>query len=468
MKKALKLTAMVCAMVLSAGMLTSCLELAMATIELTKAAVELGAAVVETGVALGEGMAATARARKDELPVYGLKRISKGNYTVNVNAEVVKYNETVRNNAINLLVQFMGYESYDFKMISEPSFRKRTYAPYWSYSFTMPGSIPVVKDDRFADTIADTAWTAVTNTSFDKNDTINDIAYGDGRFVAVGQDRGGKMAYSSDGVTWTVVSNSTFGRSWISGIAYGLNRFVAVGHEGTIAYSSDGINWTAVKKTPFRRNDIYGVVYGNGMFVAWAFAKDMAYSPDGITWTAVKNTPFKGKEGIKIVHCGDKFFAFHHTYETDRIASSTDGKTWTVVKSNPLGKKAPIYTVAHANGQFVALGIQTLAYSPDGITWTAEAASLYVPIFLYSAGVNDIAYGDGTFVIVGSNGKTAYSSDLINWTTIADSTFPFSYTSDRSGFTYDGDIWDIAYGNGRFVATGRDGRMAYWDGIREE
>jgi hypothetical protein len=461
MNKALKSMAVILVLVLSGGMVTGCVEFLTFTIE---TAIEAGKLVVELGQIAVEGaqqIAAEARARKDELPLYGMKRISKGNYTVRVIAtRQVKYSEAVRNNAINLVVQFMGYESYDFQMTSVPSFRKKTYAPYWSYSFTMPGSIPVVKDVRFADTIADTTWTAVTNTSFDKKDYIKDIAYGDGRFVAVG--RGDKMAYSSDGVTWTAVTNSTFGKGWINAIAYGNNRFVAVGGEGKTAYSSDGINWTAVKTTPFRKNHIGSIVYGNGMFVARAYEKGMAYSPDGITWTAVKNTPFKRKDSIDIAHCGGRFFAFER-YESDRMAYSTDGITWTAVKSNPLGRKNRIYTVAHANGQFVALGNQRLAYSSDGITWTAVETNLYVPIFLSYTNINDITYGDGTFVIVGDDGKAAYSSDLISWTTIADSAFPVD-THTRSDYGYDGDILAVAYGNGRFVATGRDGRMAYWDG----
>jgi hypothetical protein len=63
-----------------------------------------------------------------------------------------------------------------------------------------------------------------------------DIAYGGGKFVAVGDS--GEMAYSADGVTWIAVADSTF---VINGIAYSDGRFVAVGEDGKnskIAYSN--------------------------------------------------------------------------------------------------------------------------------------------------------------------------------------------------------------------------------------
>jgi hypothetical protein len=41
------------------------------------------------------------------------------------------------------------------------------------------------------------------------------------------------------GVTWTAVSNSTFGTSAIAAIAYGNNKFVAGGQNGKMATSTN-------------------------------------------------------------------------------------------------------------------------------------------------------------------------------------------------------------------------------------
>ena len=81
-----------------------------------------------------------------------------------------------------------------------------------------------------------TNWTAVANSRFGEDDTI---AYGGNRFVAVGD--GPRIAYSTDGATWTAVANSPFDYLILS-IVYGMNadgngRFVAGASRGKIAYA---------------------------------------------------------------------------------------------------------------------------------------------------------------------------------------------------------------------------------------
>ena len=130
------------------------------------------------------------------------------------------------------------------------------------------------------------SWTAVADSTFGTS-RIRAIAYGGGRWVAGGGDRG-KMVYSDDnGVTWTAVTNSTFD-SRIEAIAYGNNRFVAGGSEGKIAYSENGASWTAAGEGVLgtytyygdytEADDIYAIVYGNNRFVAVGEHGKMAYA----------------------------------------------------------------------------------------------------------------------------------------------------------------------------------------------
>ena len=117
---------------------------------------------------------------------------------------------------------------------------------------------------------------------------------------AAAEDGDCKIAYSADGVNWTAVSNNTFGTyDKIYGIAYGDNRFVAVGDRGKMAYSTDGVNWTAISDSTvwnYTNNGttfpvgINAIAYGNGRFVAVGQIGKMAYSADGINWTAVSNS----------------------------------------------------------------------------------------------------------------------------------------------------------------------------------
>jgi hypothetical protein len=82
-------------------------------------------------------------------------------------------------------------------------------------------------------------WTRVAENKL--SGVIYTIAYGNSKFIA--GDAGGKIAISSDGVTWTAAGSSILGTDGydrgydVKGIAYGNNRFVAVGNN-KIAYST--------------------------------------------------------------------------------------------------------------------------------------------------------------------------------------------------------------------------------------
>jgi len=102
------------------------------------------------------------------------------------------------------------------------------------------------------------------------NYTINAVAYGNGRFVAVGyfvfpgggNASAGAVFTSSDGITWT---KGTAEAGDLTDVAYGNGLFVAVGRWGALLTSRDGITWA--KQPSGTYNWLYGVAYGNGRFV---------------------------------------------------------------------------------------------------------------------------------------------------------------------------------------------------------
>ena len=94
---------------------------------------------------------------------------------------------------------------------------------------------------------------------------IYSICYGNGKFVAVGNL--GKIAYSTDAINWTAVTNSKFDSS-IRSICYGNGKYVAVGNNGKITYSPDAISWTLITDSKFDSTHIYGICYGNEKYVA--------------------------------------------------------------------------------------------------------------------------------------------------------------------------------------------------------
>jgi hypothetical protein len=55
-------------------------------------------------------------------------------------------------------------------------------------------------------------------------------------FIAGGKD--GKMAYSTDGLVWRSLAGSKFGATQINSIVFGNGKFIAVGNDGKIVYSN--------------------------------------------------------------------------------------------------------------------------------------------------------------------------------------------------------------------------------------
>ena len=255
-------------------------------------------------------------------------------------------------------------------------------------------------------TIWQYTYNGVTYTNF-----INAVAYGNGRWVAGGEQ--GTMAYSDDnGETWTAVADSPFS-SAIRAIAYGsdgnaVNKWVAGGDGGTMAYSDDnGETWTTVADSPFS-SDIRAIAYGNGRFVAVSYyGKEIAYSDDGESWTVQSSQLYI----LGIAYGNNRFVAVGWAESMDaKIAYSDDGESWTLVAENTFGMYS-IYAIAYGNGKFVAgsWSYGRMAYSANGETWTAVTDSTFPS---GSTGIiYAIAYGGGRFADSVDPAKMVYA----NW-----------------------------------------------------
>jgi hypothetical protein len=287
-------------------------------------------------------------------------------------------------------------------------------------------------------------WTAVTQSEITYN--IRNIAYGGGKFVAGWRtgDGTGEMAYSTDGITWTRVTDSAAGEQENTLIVYEGGKFFASGGPGKIVYSTDGVTWTRVKDDQFS-SGIRGPLYVDGKFVVTTYDGRIAHSADGVTWTRLVKTGLYNIADGQFSYTGNKLFA---AWGDARLSYSADGGiTWTSVEAFS-GRY--LSGMAYGGGKFVAgwsagggRGIHGMAYSTDGITWTAvEDSTIGNPRIL------SIAYGGGKFVAGGNGGKMAYSEDGVTWTAV-DSAFDGTR------------VYRIAYGGGRFVAVGDNGKIAY-------
>ncbi len=265
-------------------------------------------------------------------------------------------------------------------------------------------------------------------------DWLSAIAYGSGQFVAVGE--GGALVTSADGVSWVVRQSGT--RDWLSAIAYGSGQFVAVGGGGTLLTSTDGVTW--VQRQLGTPDTLRGIVYGNAQFIAVGLGRmqglgdkgTILSSADGVNWAMRQSGTRSWLHAI--AYGGGQFVAVGGS----AILTSTDGVTWVQRQTGP---RDPLYGIAYGNGQFVALGDNprsldtTIVTSVDGVTWVQRHA-------VTRDRLHDIAYGNGQFITVGDNGTIVISSDGATWL-------------QRQAGT-ENSLYGIAYGNGQFVAVGNE------------
>lgn len=249
-----------------------------------------------------------------------------------------------------------------------------------------------------------------------------DVAYGDDKYVAVGEN--GYITTSTDGETWTTpVQVGT--QDWY-GVTYGNGKFVAVNNY-FVSTSTDGINWTTPTQASGTALD---VTYGNNKFVKVGYNYSST-STDGVTWT----TPVQFSQSFanNVIYANNMFVAVGFN---GYVSTSADGTTWTTptrfISDLPIS-----LNIAYGNGKFVVVGDDGyMSTSTDCVTWTSE-------IQVGTSKWNGITFANGQFLAVG-NGYTSTSTDGVNWTTPKQKSFSMNNT---------------IYGNNEFVVVGNSGKI---------
>jgi hypothetical protein len=134
---------------------------------------------------------------------------------------------------------------------------------------------------------------------------------------------------------------------------------------------------------------------------------------------------------------------------------------WTAVSNRVTD--GSVRDIIFVNEKFIAVG-GNIAISEDGKNWTSIANGIFGTFELDGLNyiIQRIGFGDGIYVACSFGGKIAWSEDLINWTDVAVSTF-----GENLYYASTGDVWQsesirgITYGNGKFVAVGYEGRIAW-------
>jgi len=239
------------------------------------------------------------------------------------------------------------------------------------------------------------------------------IAFGQGRVVGVGQGSNGVISYSSDGNTWTV-ANTPISGLW-NDIAYGNGKFIAIGELNSRAVqSSDGITWTELTIPNIGANRQKIFTDGAGKWVVASTDNTFAYSTNnGTSWSTATLSPritdgvfgngyFYARSGDFIKRTQDftnwtnSTFAIQNAYGgilfdgTKVIALETNGATypkiWTTtgtewVEDWPATNMGPTYSASYFGGKYLASGDDKVYYSSDAKSWTAvtktESSTIY-------------------------------------------------------------------------------------------
>src|SRR5678816_1059274 len=123
-----------------------------------------------------------------------------------------------------------------------------------------------------------------------------------------------------------------------------------------------------------------------------------------------------------------------------RLIASQNGSNWTRYIT---GSQMTMRSIAYGNGTFVAVGtIDSDCCRTPGVVVSTNGVDWKFWPNVVSQGFLAVSFGNGQFVAAGEGGKVARSTNGTNWVT-SDSATLF-------------DLSGIAYGNGVFVATSSD------------
>jgi len=309
------------------------------------------------------------------------------------------------------------------------------------------------------------------------NTSLNSVAHGLNRFIAVGNN--GYWFTSPNGQTWTVRAPLTDGH--LTAIHFANNRFVAVG-DG-IYSSTDGVNWAqaSLAYTRLALTDVASDGAGNWMAVGRTIQSDGTpgngltfTSTDGASWTrASLGAP------EKIAFGAGRWFgtslpdsSLVEWVEVEIEPGSFEYSWQTFIPEDLEAPQPTGRLIRFLNDRFVLCGFNSaddpagahhVFTSTDGVNWPkGTVTNQGLPAQRanqprYSV-MRDLAFGGGVFVGIaaGSPSSTSEawfradamtSTDGVNWGFLADRTSLVTATGSEA-------LTDIAHANGQFVAVG--------------
>ena len=267
-------------------------------------------------------------------------------------------------------------------------------------------------------------------------------------------------------IKWTTKSVPNFEE--VRDAAYGQGRYVAVGDQSTMLYSSDGINWRNGNLPPGLSCNLKTVAYAFGQFFAGGTriaggGGALLLSPDGVNWSDITDE-FPSEGGLTSIN--ELFTVSLGGQQTllatvdiadmshkGSVFASNDGTLW---------MPSYRYNSAHAgnffqdgssvfglkipdawSGAYVNWG--TLSWGASNINPSASVTS-FSNVWSMPTALTRFAFGNATYVGVGSGRKLAHARST---------SATFTYTTSPLISNYTG----VAFGRDLFGAVGTAGAV---------
>lgn len=243
-------------------------------------------------------------------------------------------------------------------------------------------------------------------------ETYRAIAFGNGRFAAVGSYGGDNIyATTTDGAAWETGKKEAKYIKYIRGIGFDGKQFIGIGGDpGSVGSSKpflltspDGKTWSDTIEVP-GKTIIRRLAFGKGLIVGVGDRGRRSVSRDsGITWLDAPDT--KAIDTLADVAFGNGRFVGVGLHGLRM--SSDDGLAWSAPQRGPEGEH--LNSIIWTGARFVAIGAGATYFSSDGSEWKREP-NQNAPL--------SAAFGGGTYAGTQWRGRLLMSKDAIAWTDI--------------------------------------------------
>lgn len=236
----------------------------------------------------------------------------------------------------------------------------------------------------------------------------NAITYGNGRYVAVGDN--GHFAYSDNGSDWTSGKFDTY--DYIRLVYYPETGFLAIGGKGVgavIIRSTDGSDWEMFRSPIGNNGSPYGIAYGNGKYCLVGNNGQVFTSSDLKQWKKSSDYNANRIDFIDVAYGNGKFVGVGMLLAENKLMYSTDGLAWKFA------------IVTNANGQRIKFEAgRFIAYiCGNGVYYSKEGDANWIRLQHNKSSfiITDITTIEDTLITLS---KTGYVSSSVDWTTFSE------------------------------------------------